>query len=178
MKNVMLNEREILDKALNGEIQEKESDTIGVLIRYYFSLGYEKKEVYRLLNEYLVKHKRNYIPELEYKSLNNFINNIYNGGRFNLINIKNISITKNEWDVIGNIKDEKTARIAFILLVYIKIENKKRMKSSNNIVLNLGYVLKEASLRSSKKDNMDLFANLVELDLIAILPDVLPISAP
>ena len=51
MKNVILNEREILDKALNGEIQEKESDTIGVLIRYYFSLGYDKKEVYRLLNE-------------------------------------------------------------------------------------------------------------------------------
>lgn len=168
MKNVILNEREILDKALNGEIQEKESDTIGVLIRYYFSLGYDKKEVYRLLNEYLLKYKRSYVQEIEYKSLNNFINNIYNGGRFNLINIKNISITKSEWDVISNIKDEKTARVAFMLLVHIKIENKKRLKPSNNIVLNLGYVLHEASLRGSNKDNIDLFANLVELDLITV----------
>ena len=55
MKNVILNEREILNRALGGEIQEKESDTIGVLIRHYFSLGYDKNEVYNLLNEYLLK---------------------------------------------------------------------------------------------------------------------------
>lgn len=168
MKNIILNERDILDKALNGEIQERESDTIGILIRYYFSLGYDKKEVYRLLNEYLTKYKVNYSPELEYKSLNNFINNIYNGGRFNLVNIKSIAITRNEWDIISNIEDEKTARVAFMLLVHIKIENKKRVNPSNNIVLNLGYVLQEASIGGSKNNNMDLFANLVELDLISI----------
>ena len=85
-----------------------------------------------------------------------------------MVNIKSVPITKNEWKIISNIKDEKTARVAFILLVHIKIENKKRLNPSNHIVLNLGYVLQEASLRGSNRDNMDLFANLVELDLIAI----------
>lgn len=168
MKNVILNEREILDKALNGEMEEKESDTIGVLIRHYFSLGYDKSEVYNLLNEYLLKYKPKYNSDSEYKSLNSFISNIYKGGRFNLVNIKSIPITKNEWEIISNIKDEKTARVAFILLVYIKIENKKRLNPSNHIVLNLGYILKEASIVGSKNNNMDLFANLVELDLITV----------
>lgn len=168
MKSIILNERDILDKALKGEIEEKESDTIGVLIRHYFSLGYDKNEVYNLLNEYLKKYKSNYAQELEYKSLNRFIGNIYKGGRFNLVNIKNISITKNEWSAISSIKDEKTARVAFMLLIHIKIENKKRLNPSNHIVLNLGYILKEASLRSGNNDNIDLFANLVDLELITI----------
>lgn len=168
MKNVILNEREILDKALNGEMEEKESNTIGVLIRHYFSLGYDKSEVYNLLNEYLLKYKSKYNSDSEYKSLNSFISNIYKGGRFNLVNIKSIPITKNEWDIISNIKDEKTARVAFILLVYIKIENKKRLNPSNHIVLNLGYILKEASLRNSNNENIDLFSNLVDLDLITV----------
>ena len=168
MKNVILNEREILDKALNGEMEEKESDTIGVLIRHYFSLGYDKSEVYNLLNEYLLKYKPKYNSDSEYKSLNSFISNIYKGGRFNLVNIKSIPITKNEWEIISSIKDEKTARVAFMLLVHIKIENKKRLNPSNHIVLNLGYILKEASIVGSKNNNMDLFANLVELDLITV----------
>ena len=168
MKNIILNEREILDKALLGKMEKRESDTIGVLIRHYFSLGYDKGEVYNLLNEYLVKYKPNYNSDLEYKSLNSFIGNIYKGGRFNLVNIKSIPITKNEWGIISSIKDEKIARVAFMLLVHIKIENKKRLNPSNHIVLNLGYILKEASLRSSNNDNIDLFANLVDLELITI----------
>ena len=53
-------------------------------------------EIYqcKLLNEYLTKYKVNYNPDMERKSLKNFIGNIYEGGRFNLVNIKNIPITK------------------------------------------------------------------------------------
>ena len=131
-------------------------------------MGYDKNEVYNLLNEYLKKYKSNYAQELEYKSLNRFIGNIYKGGRFNLINIKNIPITKNEWSTISSIKDEKTARVAFMLLIHIKIENKRRLNPSNHIVLNLGYILKEASLRNSNNENIDLFSNLVDLDLITV----------
>jgi hypothetical protein len=168
MKNVILNEREILDKALKGEVEKRESDTVGVLIRHYFSLGYDKNEVYELLNEYLTKYKVNYNPDMERKFLKNFIGNIYEGGRFNLVNIKNIPITKKEWDIISSIKDEKTARVAFMLLVHIKIENKKRLNPSNHIVLNLGYILKEASLRGSNNDNVELFSNLVDIGLINV----------
>lgn len=166
MKNIVLNEREILEKALiNGAVSEDYNDTVDVLIRHYLHMGYNKNEVYTLVDKFLVDNMESYRSSTQMKYLKSKINFIQKGGRFDLVNIKSIYITKSEWDVILSISNDVAARIMFVLLTTIKLYMAKNKKNTPIMIINLKDILRESSVRSTE-ENMFLFNELTKMGLI------------
>lgn len=166
MKNIVLNERELLERALtNGEVSEDYNDTVDVLIRHYLHLGYDKNETYIYVDKFLTDNMDTYRSSAQMKYIKSKIDFINNGGRFDLVNIKGVNITNKEWGIISSISDDKIARIMFILLVRVKLHMSKNKKNTPVMIINLKEVLREASVRCVE-DNIFLFNELTKLDLI------------
>lgn len=150
MRKIVLNERDLLNEALEfGKIADKYTDTAAVLVRYYFSLGYTKNEVYNNVNKFLIDNMEGYRPDIEYVFLKGFIDNIEKGGRFSLVNINRVHITKKEWAVISSISNDKAARVAFVLLIYAKVISIKNKGKNSWISVSTNDIFKEASIQSN-----------------------------
>lgn len=166
MKNIVLNEREILEKALlNGEVSEDYNDTVDVLIRHYLHMGYDKNEVYDLVDKFLTDNMETYRRSNQITYLKSKIDFILKGGRFDLVNIKSIHITNSEWNIISSIEDDKVAKIMFILLIRVKLYMAKNKKNTPVMIINLKEILREVSI-NTKMENMFLFNELTKLGLI------------
>ena len=166
MKSIVLNERELLERALtNGEVSEDYNDTADVLIRHYLHLGYDKNETYMYVDKFFVDNMDTYRSSAQMRYIKSKINLIYSGGRFELVNIKGVNITNKEWDIISSISDDKIAKIMFVLLVKVKLYMAKNRKNTPVIIVNLKEVLREVSV-NTKEDNMFLFNELTRLGLI------------
>lgn len=166
MKKLVLNERDILEKALNnGGVSEDYNDTVGVLIRHYLHMGYDKDETYSLVDKFLCDNMDSYRSSAQIKYLKSKIDFILRGGRFDLVNIKSIHITNNEWDIVSSIENDKAARIMFILLLRVKLHMAKNKKNTPIMIINLKDVLRESSIRCTE-ENMFLFNELTKYGLI------------
>lgn len=166
MKKLVLNERDILEKALNnGEVSEDYNDTVDVLIRHYLHMGYDKDETYTLVDKFLSDNMESYRSSTQIKYLKSKIDFILKGGRFDLVNIKSIHITNNEWNMISSIEDDKVAKIMFVLLIRVKLYMAKNKKNTPVMIMNLKDILREASMRCVE-DNMFLFNELTKNGLI------------
>ena len=166
MKKLVLNERDILEKALqNGEVSEDYNDTVDVLIRHYLHMGYDKDEAYTLVDKFLSDNMESYRSSTQIKYLKSKIDFILKGGRFDLVNIKSIHITNNEWNMISSIEDDKVAKIMFVLLIRVKLYMAKNKKNTPVMIMNLKEILREVSI-NTKMENMFLFNELTKLGLI------------
>lgn len=166
MKNVVLNEKEILDNALiNGIVSEDYNDTVDVLIRHYLNIGYSKNEVYILIDEFLTKNMKEYRSSVQLQYLKLKIDFILKGGRFDLVNIEKIYITNNEWNTVLSIDNERAARVMFVLLVTVKLYMLKNKKNAPTMIINLKDILRESSVRVTD-ENIFLFNELTKKGLI------------
>lgn len=166
MKKLVLNERDILEKALqNGEVSEDYNDTVDVLIRHYLHMGYDKDEAYTLVDKFLSDNMESYRSSTQIKYLKSKIDFILRGGRFDLVNIKSIDITNSEWNIISSIDNDRAAKIMFILLLRIKLHMAKNKKNTPVMIINFKEILREVSMKITD-ENMFLLNELTKLGLI------------
>ena len=174
MLGVIVNEEKIVEKALEGKLLiDNQSKVVHLLIKYYCGQGKTdmleiKEEIFKVMskcdseftrpkwNEYLEKQIFKYLKNKERYNSND-----------DLIHIENIKITKKELEIIDSLKDKKLQKIAFILLVYVKIDQQLHKNNSEWINYALGNIFKESKVKGDSKTKMKLLHELSRKELIA-----------
>jgi hypothetical protein len=148
---LILNEKELLRKSLEeGYIDnDKTSNTIRILAKYYFSIDMSKKQVYDSINKFFIVNYRKYNAVKWQKTFDRIIDKVCKDKDYNLLNINNIEITKAELDKIKKIDNIKFEKIAFVLLVYAKIYNQMNNKDSDWVNIDQKYIFSDAKIKES-----------------------------
>lgn len=153
MRGVILRENEIKEKALNnGEFTKRVSDTLRILAKYYCGLykgedKHMKDEVVKSIDNFMCLNYPDYKPSKWNDKIEQIVKCVKSTGNFELIDIDKVVIYKSEWDVILSLENDQLERLAFILLVYQKINEIKNPKSEGWINVGLSYIFMESNIR-------------------------------
>lgn len=128
---IILNEKEYAVNCLqNSFIDTNPFITLSILAKYYYhECGYRKRDIKKLLFEYLSKHYPKYeLDEFEWHmSIEKIVANVKT---HKLCQINGVKITKSEIDAVMNIHNKVLERIMFTMLCLAKLSNLR--KSNNN----------------------------------------------
>lgn len=169
MRGVVLKEKKILNEALGDAIiHEKPMITIGVLVRYYFSTfdsyieckddieksKLVKGKVFETVNQFMKDNHNGYIPS-KWKGIIDRTIDSYKDreAKWELVDVDNVVITRSEWEIIIKLEDRVLERLAFIMLVYQKINEVKNPNSNGWINQDIMDIFKEAgvTIKGDKK---------------------------
>lgn len=162
--NIVTNEKMILDNALEKRIFDKKpTTTIRVLMKHYFSLGKNRKEVKELLENHM-RNLAGYHPSKWDKTINAMIKTIAVQSH-DLNDVGRIEVVQGELDKIVSLNDMKLERLAFVMLVYAKVKN--RINPNNRGWVNQGskLLLREAGVSKARNKDQLIF-ELVQRGLI------------
>lgn len=154
MRGIILKESEILDKALKGEIDKKTMFTLRVLTKFYFIEGNSKEQVENKLNEYMKKYYSGYKPSKWKDILNQLVKSVSKLDTYELQDVDNISITENEWNSILRLEKKQLQKLAFVLLIYCKINNEKSNESKNRVNQNFTDIFYEAHIKMIEENKL------------------------
>lgn len=154
MRGVILNELDLLNKIIdkdNPYIDEKKPIMcLRILCKYYLKEGCDKDVILNNLNEYM---KNNYVGYNEnnwYSKIKGLVKMVSKYNNYNSVNVDNITITEEEWNKIIELNDNQLERVAFILLVYQKINKIKNPNSSGWISQTMTDIFKESTITTDK----------------------------
>lgn len=128
MTNIVLNERAYAERALEDLcLGSKPIETLGRVARYYYSVGYKKKEINGLLEDFVLKCD----PTINIVKWQNTIDKLTNtSNKYALFNVAGVSVTQNEIKKIQIIEGKMLQRLMFTMLCLAKYGN--AISSSNN----------------------------------------------
>jgi len=150
---IVLDEYVVLDKALkDGIVDNRPTLTILVLAKHYLGEGCERDQVIFNINNFMCKHYQGYIFANWQKTIRNIVDKVNRRGDFNLVNIKEVMIYKEELNVVKSISNLKFERLAFTLLVYAKIYNILNKNNTNWVNAEFKDVLNDTGMRISRYD--------------------------
>lgn len=150
---IVLDEYVVLDKALkDGIVDNRPTLTILVLAKHYLGEGCERDRVIFNINNFMCKHYQGYIFANWQKTIRNIVDKVNRRGDFNLVNIKEVMIYKEELNVVKSISNLKFERLAFTLLVYAKIYNILNKNNTNWVNAEFKDVLNDTGMRISRYD--------------------------
>ena len=120
---IILNEKLYAEELLkNYVLGNKPSETLGILVKYFYNMGYNQEKIRKELNDFMEKSCTiKYNPD---KWQDTFDNLIKQAKKYKLKEIDYISITENELKTISSIKNKPLERLAFTLLCLSKLANK------------------------------------------------------
>ena len=129
MREIILDERAWAENAIDSLcLGVKPVETLGRIAKYYFSEGYSKKEIAKMLEEFVIKCD----PTASVAKWQEVIDSISkNADRYPLIDINGISITKSEMAAISALKTKMLKRLMFTLLCIAKYGNAINPKNNN-----------------------------------------------
>ena len=129
MTNIVLNERACAEYALdNLSLGAKPIETLGRVARYYYSIGYKKKDIGSLLEDFMLKCD----PAINIVKWQTAIDRqVSNADKYELIDISGISITRAEIDKIQQIDGKLLQRLMFTMLCLAKYGNAVNPKNNN-----------------------------------------------
>lgn len=129
MTNIVLNERACAEYALdNLSLGAKPIETLGRVARYYYSIGYKKKDIGSLLEDFMLKCD----PAINIVKWQAAIDRqVSNADKYELIDISGISITRAEIDKIQQIDGKLLQRLMFAMLCLAKYGNAVNPKNNN-----------------------------------------------
>lgn len=129
MTNIVLNERACAEYALdNLSLGAKPIETLGRVARYYYSIGYKKKDIGSLLEDFMLKCD----PAINIVKWQAAIDRqVSSADKYELIDISGISITRAEIDKIQQIDGKLLQRLMFTMLCLAKYGNAVNPKNNN-----------------------------------------------
>jgi tRNA splicing endonuclease len=153
--NIIMNEKEEAERIIkNNEINmKKPSETIQLLIKYYYNEKHMNKEDIRTVIEcYMQKNYKEFNSTKWQNSLDRAVQ-IYASNKYKLININRVFITDDEFKEIEKLNDIELEKVAFVLLVYAKTYNQINEQNNNWVRANKIDILKDAKNKSRNKIN-------------------------
>ena len=167
MRGVILKETDILKNALNGEMEKKPMTTLRVLAKYYFNNGDTKGEVEDKLNKYMKENYKSYSPSKWKDLINQLVKSVEKYKTYKMIDVDEVNITENEWFNIIALNDKQLEKLAFILLVYCKINKIKNPTCDNKINNTFSDIFRECGFRITDETKL-LLNSLYKLNYISI----------
>lgn len=168
MKNIVLNEKELLNKSLNeGYIdQKKPSKTLGLLIRHYLLSGLDKETIYNKIDEFMINNYDGYNKNKWSRLIRDMITSMSGFKRIHsIVDVDRVTITEYEWDMITKLNDKRLEKVAFVTLIYKKAIDIKSDNEDCWVNISMMDILQE-SLGIRKKDDKILFGLLNKLGYI------------
>jgi hypothetical protein len=165
---IVLNEVELLKKALEEKyISDKPTNTIRVLIKHFYSKGFDKAKVRLSIEDFMFDiYGKNY-DSFEWKVLlDGMVKSIGKKNNFVLNEIKGINITQNELSAIESLNDPHLEKIAFVVLVNSKVLNAVRGNRECWVYESSMELFKDTKMNVSKKDKELMIGKLLKLELI------------
>ena len=169
MSNRILRETVALEQFINNDYDKKDfKKYLSIYIRYLVNTE-DIENVYSILDKYLQENLDGYNRNLEMDHLKRLIKNIYNNNNYrNLIDVEEIAITHNEWNIINSIEDNQISRLLFVMLVNAKIQQKFNRNSSRGwFSITHTQLFKESTLKNSE-DNLFLINYLIKNNFIKV----------
>lgn len=163
---IILNERIFAENCLrNGQITGKPFATIAILAKYYYSLGYRKKDITSLLIEFLEKNYPRYGDnKLEWNA--NIEKLAANAGKYTLHEIDGVWITKSEIETIANIHNRVLERLMFTFLCLAKFANIKNPQNNGWVNINDKEIFTLARISCTTQERDIRIGNLYKLGLL------------
>lgn len=164
MLGLIVNEKIICEKALSEKnIEGKPMKTIRLIIKKYLNEKFTKEQVLEKVDSFMKEiYKDKYNKSYWKKVITEATNTISKYNSYNLIDIEQIEIYKEELEIIESLNDISLEKLAFVLLVYAKINKIINPLSDGRININLNSIFEESKVRKDKK----LLHKLVELKYI------------
>jgi len=167
MRGVILNELEIYNKAIDkNEISDKPLETLRILTKNYFKDGMDKEQIVETLHRFMAGNYIGYKQTKWQPVLEQMIKSVSKYDSYELLNIKRISITKEEWNNILTLNNDILERISFIMLIYQKINIIKNPKSNGWINNCISDIFREAKVGYTGDEQKKFLYNLYENEYI------------
>ena len=167
MRGVILKETDILKNALNGEMEKKPMSTLRILAKYYFNNGDTKEEVEDKLNKYMKENYKSYSPSKWKDLISQLVKSVEKYKTYKMIDVDEVNITENEWFSIIALNNKQLEKLAFILLVYCKINKIKNPTCDNKINNTFTDIFRECGFRVTNETKL-LLNELYKLNYISI----------
>ena len=167
MRGVILKETDILKNALNGEMESKPMTTLRILTKYYFGNGDSKEVIEDKLNKYMKVNYKSYSPSKWKDLINQLVKSVEKYKTYKMIDVDEVNITENEWFNIIALNNKQLEKLAFILLVYCKINKIKNPTCDNKINNTFSDIFKECGFRATDETKL-LLNSLYKLNYISI----------
>ena len=167
MRGVILKETDILKNALNGEMEKKPMTTLRVLAKYYFGNGDSKEAIGDKLNKYMKENYKGYTPSKWKDLISQLVKSVEKYKTYKMVDVDEVNITENEWFNIIALNNKQLEKLAFILLVYCKINKIKNPTCDNKINNTFTDIFKECGFRVTDETKL-LLNSLYKLNYISI----------
>ena len=152
---IILNELEYAEQCLKSNNNAQNPYfTISLLAKYYYHhMGYRKKRITELLTEFMKTRSTVYSVSKSYwdEKIEKIASN---AGKYPLVEIAGVWITKAELDKIAELKNKMVERLAFTLLCLAKFLNTKNANNNNWVSLPLNDIFALARTSGSMIDKL------------------------
>lgn len=152
---IILNELEYAEQCLkSNNIDQNPYFTISLLAKYYYHhMGYRKKRIVELLTEFMKTRSTVYSASKSYwdEKIDKIASN---AGKYPLVEIDGVWITKAELDKIAELKNKMVERLAFTILCLAKFLNTKNANNNNLVSLPLKDIFALARTSGSMVDKL------------------------
>jgi hypothetical protein len=163
MRGVIINELDIFNRAIkNNELSDKPLETLRILAKGYFKDGMDKEQILDKLHNFMSRNYAGYKQTKWQKILEDLIKGVSKYESFELLDIKSILITKDEWDIILALDNKLLERLAFIMLIYQKINIIKNPNSNGWINNCISDIFREAKVGYTGDEQKKLLYKLYE----------------
>ena len=159
-----MNERKESENIIaNGNINTNTASKLFLLAKYYRAIGESTQQIRDSLSCIMADKYNNYNPDDWDEIIQKYSNKSAN---YNLVEIDEIPITKNELKTISQINNKKLKKVAFTILVLAKFCNMKNPNNNNWVLVDEYSVFKRARITGTIQAQFSCFYELSKMDLI------------
>lgn len=162
--SIILNEYEWAERAIKDKsIGKKPYETLSRVAKYYTYKNYNKKDVRRLLDEFLIQCE----PSASLVTWADTLDNAAKSAtKYPLIMMESVSVTKPEMDRIDSLSGKQVRRLAFTLLCIAKYMHAVSENTNYWVSTPDNEIMKMANISTSIKRQSGMFGQLKDTGLI------------
>ena len=171
---LILNETQLVSDSLNnGYVDKKKpSNTIRLLAKHYLSNDMNRPQTINSIDIFLKKNLKGYNSVKWQNIIEKIVNSVHKDKDYEMFDIGDINITKNELTKISELKNLKYEKVMFILLVYAKIYNKLNNNDKCWVNEELKYIYSDTKMALKEEDQCKIIYEIAKLEYIEVSRNV------
>ena len=162
--SIVLNEYEWAERMVNNhDLGKKPIETLNRVAKYYYENQYSKKDIRKLLDTFMTQCD----PSVSLVRWSDTLDRVAKSvGKFPLIRLDGVSVSKNELAKIEMLKGKQLRRLAFTILCTAKYWNAVSESNNNWVNSSDKEIMQMANINTSVKRQSAMFGELREAGFI------------